>query len=133
MPLEQQVCSLELSKELKELGYPQESLFWYSPYVEIGGSGRPSFKLEYRTGVKSNREISISAPTVAELGIVLPNGYYSYRREYNDWWCIAVEEDGCESCIRSYETFFDDTISDTEADARAKMLIYLLKNKLITL
>jgi len=30
LPLEKQVASLELSKQLKEAGYPQEGLFWWA-------------------------------------------------------------------------------------------------------
>lgn len=122
-----QCTNLELSQELKELGYPQESLFWYSPYVEIGGSGKPSFKLEYRTGVKSNREISIAAPTVAELLERLPASTSLLKRT----------DEKTNSNPRYYAETFDvyhkDLWDENPANALAKLRIYLLKNNLIEL
>lgn len=66
-----------------------------------------------------------SAFTVAELGEML--GIYCHTEK------TGINTDG-----RDWEAFhpsWEDKIivADTEADARAKMLIYLLENKLITL
>ena len=57
MELSKQVCSLELSKRLKELGVKQESLFVYDE-----GSDRVIFLLN-----EKQRGKDVSAFTVAEL------------------------------------------------------------------
>lgn len=111
MELEKQVCSLELAKKLKELGVKQESLFWWniSDGIVIGE--------QYR------RPPSISAFTVAELGEMLPGNFNTIRRGDGSW--LAYDGNAADN-VNHQE------ISDTEADARAKMLIYLLENNLLT-
>jgi hypothetical protein len=115
LELEKQVCSLELSKKLKELGVPQESLFYY-----IKSKNMTDFKLIY---VKPEENINIetstelcSTFTVAELGEMLPFGFSSYKR----WKYVCLID------MRQSQSYF-------EADARAKMMIYLLENKLVSL
>jgi hypothetical protein len=115
MELEKQVVSLELAKRLKELGVKQESQFFWS-YNDTG------FAVEYRAFVKNRNGAELecySAFTVAELGEMLPVGYYS-RHGANGYSC---------GTNKSPQHFT--TKADTEADARAKMLVYLLENKLI--
>jgi len=125
MKLEQQVVSLELAKELKELGYPQESLFYWSvPLIEKAVTKEQEelkkckTELYYRGNDWGEYFESVSAPTVAELGEVLKGKYPM---------CIKGET------IVAGKWRIDSFEADTEADARAKMLIYLLKNKLITI
>lgn len=124
MKLENQVVNLELSKRLKELGVKQESYFWWNGYV---GGGMHHFKLENKR-VSVGVEITYSAYTVAELGEMLPEKYGSSK-----WIWDYGENKGLKHWICDQD--FDDEIpyqwSETEADARAKMLIYLLENKLI--
>ena len=118
MKLEEQVCSLELAKKLKSLGVKQESLFWYTYAPKDKQDGE---WIHVLTSKRNNMlEETISAFTVAELGqrlIIGTNTMWDGQRhkvtfgdEHNAW---SVRE-------------------ATEADARAKMLIYLLENKLIT-
>ena len=108
MKLEQQVCSLELAKQLKELGFKQESLFWWQD------CGDGTVELMYGK-TDSNFGIPVQyyypAYTVAELGEMLPLGYASWRNR-KDFMCQDHLE---ELEIRA----------ETEVDARAKMLIYL--------
>src|SRR5258705_436319 len=113
MKLEFQVVSLDLAKRLKELGVKQESLFyWTEQDSPAGGS---IWQLEDSL-LKTEQ---YSAFTVAELGmliepcskVMLPQ----FHTTEHIWFCPGLE------C----------TESDTEADARAKMLVYLLENKLI--
>lgn len=133
MKLEDQVVSLELAKKLKELGFKQESLFWWVTNT-IGGdvllTEGDTFVAESAIGTKKVREtftfstegikekFYISAYTVAELGEMLPR-FQNLPYQGNGCWVFA---DTNEIIIAEI----------TEADARAKMLIYLAENKLLT-
>ena len=81
-------------------------------------------------------EFFIPAYTVAELGEMFPRHYqiYSYPIAYDKklWDCTSSHEklqttEGWERGQSGCPPMF----ADTEADARAKMLIYLKENKLI--
>jgi|SRR6187551_1386829 len=130
MELSKQVCSLELAQKLKELGIRQESYFYWV-------KGFPT-RIEAREGIGS-KYTSIrlfSAFTVAELGEMLPdefpNDSDSQIRIFKTYsmdllrWYVRYENEVLES-VNHCE------YADTEADARAKMLIYLIENKLIVL
>jgi hypothetical protein len=139
MKLEQQVTSLELNNKLKELGVKQESLYyWWIPLQEkeymrinksipIGGIGKPHLntwnvsKDLKKFGDKYSE--GVSAFTVAELGEMLPFGFASHKRHDDIWWCFNNR--------RNWDLVKESFHADTEADARAKMLIYLIENKLI--
>jgi hypothetical protein len=112
MKIEDQVCTEFQADRLKEFGIIQESLFYHThsdwgvmPRKSIDFSGNPS-----------------SAFTVAELGILLPPGYDTMYCT-NDGW-RGFDLDGQDMC--------DSKTFDTEAEARAAMLIYLLETNLIT-
>jgi len=125
MTLEQQVVSLDLAKRLKELGVKQESLFWWrSPLAHYG---YPDWSLS--DGELGHGSESYSAFTVAELGEMLPEGYLSGRifldGEQENVMCARFSSPEFEVWNDSMQ------FANTEADARAKMLIYLLENKLI--
>ncbi len=126
MKLEKQVVSLKLSKRLKELGVRAKCLFFYNAANNLqfvaDNDGMEIIHSEYT-----------SAFTVAELGEMLPP---------------SVVVDGKTVCIRHckqsaskqyglYGVNLESTlipiemlVAPTEANARAKMLIYLLENKL---
>lgn len=110
LPLEAQVSSLGLSNRLKELGVRQESMLWWYDDCRIV-SGRPI--------LEDYPDRYVSAWTVAELGELLPTFTSSYQNESAElkWWCGHGEYD---------------QIADTEANARAKMLIHLIEQDLIT-
>lgn len=121
LTLEQQVCSLESAKKLKELGFRQESLFYWNKLYDInceytGDDLEVSFKdiLEFQEMEKS---IICSAYTASELGVFLPSTNLPHRY-CEGWWVILNSEHG----ILNYST---------EVEARAKMLIYLAENGLI--
>jgi len=70
MTLEQMCCTREQSKRLRELGIDQKSYFYHTivhvthlPYVPIGETW--------------DRDLIGSAFNVAELGIMLPVGWYT--------------------------------------------------------
>lgn len=123
MKLEQQLTSLELSKKLKELGVKQESYFYwvlkptYYEFVLRPKEDHQSIEPKLRKNYEQ-----YNAFTVAELGEMLPDYFSSQKRDKidNDFICWNIK-------------LQVDFRADTEADARAKMLIYLLENNLITL
>lgn len=121
MKLEQQVVSLELAQKLKELGVKQESYFMWNNF------DREEWLIDLESKL---REMSLtprvgaiigdfaSAFTVAELGEMLPkNVQFPTPQREGKGWCWRNEE--------------GNHFVDTEADARAKMLVYLLENGLI--
>lgn len=133
MKLEEQVCSLELAQKLKSLGVKQESYFYWSNAMD------GTWRVENRAFFKFDRRSDVSAFTVAELGEMLPmvvHGDYDHLiiEKSIQHWLIYYSRDR-EGCPRStnHSLYIYLTASRTEADARAKMLIYLIENKLITL
>jgi hypothetical protein len=112
MTLEDQVCSLDLAKRLKELGVKQDSLFYWYPYA-IGWRCR--FVDELTSNIQKDVERLVSAFTVAELGKMLGKESNQVMFAEGKWASVAPQ-------------IFEITESDSEADARAKVLIYLLEN-----
>jgi hypothetical protein len=119
MKLEQQVTSAELSIKLKTLGLIVPSLFFRE------WTGAKDSEIEEWGDHKSYFGIdNVNCYTVAELGEMLPAGFRSGRTRGNgtdNGGYVVIVEDANEQS------------ADSEADARAKMLIHLLENKLITL
>jgi len=121
MKLENQVCCLDLSKRLKELGVKQESYFYWNTEFS-----KP--KVVDRTRIVTAPiyfgDKYVSSFTVAELGEMLPENTSTFKEPVGkrEWVCTRNEP----SVMLSFR-------ENTEADARAKMLVYLLENKLITL
>lgn len=114
--IKKQVPTLELCKKLKELGYPQDGLFWWNLFNK---------KVSYGVETTSATEVRVVvAPTVAELGEWLPNdidGNAQLIDSYKGLWLVGyagVYENGI-----NYEK--------TEADARARVLIWLVENDYI--
>ena len=129
MKLEEQVCSLELSKQLKEAGVPQESLFyWWTDYSNEfkENYNRPfakAFSAEVVYGKPNFVYDYISAFTVAELGEMLPTEIREATLTMikdRDRWLV-------------HYTLCHSEVAKTEADARGQMLLYLINQKLIDL
>ena len=123
IPLEQQVTSLDLSKRLKELGVKQDSLWYWGERTFANG-------VDVIDKEKANSSAWVkvcSAFTVAEHGEALPS---SIKTDYSslNYLHIAKLENTKEWLI-AY--FHDEIRGSTEADARAKMRIWLIKNKLV--
>lgn len=108
MTLESQVCSLELSKRLKELGVKQESLFYWNQGIVCDSS----FKVIPE---------ACSAFTCGELGELI-------KKANNVDIHIAFMEvtGGITSRTETVRLMLD-------IEKLTKMLVYLLENKLITL
>jgi hypothetical protein len=122
MKIEQQVTSLEISKRLKELAVKQEGIFHWFDRAEVNAfKGEPPLLLQEIQDTNPHRYSSF---TVAELGEMLPKFFISGKEEIGGpYFC---NDDSVLSKITGILT-----TADTEADARGKMLIYLLENKLI--
>ncbi|MGF6428194.1 hypothetical protein [Bradyrhizobium elkanii] len=122
LPIEKQVCSLDLAKRLKELGVKQESYFlWKQLFSDTPDKWHVSIR-EVNGRVLQKK--CIAAFTVAEIGEMLGLGRWVTFKTSRGWeWQytgngpLPINNDG--------------KAADTEADARAKMLIYLLENNLI--
>ena len=116
---------MQLDVLMKKMGVKHKSLFWWieGQLVVPTDQNHELCELEYGVTIFGETK-HCSAYTVAELGEMLPTGYMSVQA--NEWHCenldIYIEPD---TVVKAQ--------APTEADARAKMLIYLLENKLITL
>jgi len=116
MKLEQQVCTLEQAKRLKEL-----SVFGYSHFVWMNNKNNDHLPfIDTNDGETRNwMECLGSAYTVAELGVMLPHSHLpKYFKLWDEW--SYKEEDGS---VRGYSL---------EAHARAAFLIYLIENNFAT-
>ena len=130
MKLESQLVSLELSKQLKEAGYPQKGLFWWVHHYGIDSCESYKWTLFYQKDEDDKVNEHIVAPTCAELGKKLPA-----------W--LSNEEDTltltCDKSDKYWGIFYSGfkhkqfyyQEANTEADARAKIWLYLKKEKLI--
>ncbi len=120
--IEKQVTNLELSKQLKKAGYEQEGLWMWAKQYDV-------YNNHIGDAVTRNtrRIVGIAtAPTVAELGERLP---------------IIVNKNGAKYFLKItlksivYESAKTDWIfkatADTEANARAKMWLYLKREGLL--
>jgi hypothetical protein len=121
MKLEQQVCSLELAQRLKELGVEQDAYFLWAHF-----STNPEV---WRVTTFSNPLYleECAAFTVAELGEMLPH--------VENIVVMLFDNGHCQLCLQQTPIEGKDTPvfeAQSEANARAKMLIYLIENKLIT-
>lgn len=107
MKLEDQVVSLELAKQLKELGVKQESLFYID--LEDGKVGLKPYKW---------RELLVSAFTVSELGEMIGERGATMYTEEREW---EASDEYLQTNIECKK----------EVDARAKLLIYLIEEGII--
>ena len=150
MKLENQVTNLELSKRLEKLGVKQESLFyWFKEKINEAESFLLGIKKWQPTSVDNpTTEVIVplekntyyssfairncktySAYTVAELGEMLPKGYWD-ERSVNGGFEVGYGQ-GKPMGKEKIDRYF--IVDENEAIARAKMLIYLIENKLLTL
>ena len=135
MKIENQLTNLELSRKLEKLGVKQESLWWWidGHLKVIDGRNttvEPYILLDSEMEELKSREPIVmgyySAFTVAELGEMLPERY-STVKQFGKYRCFKIQN-GDENG-RFTAQISDD--AKTEANARAKMLIYLIENGLL--
>lgn len=141
MELSKQVCSLESANRLKELGVKQESLYLWEtgaikPRIILTFETKEALRVMniYNYDTSDFREYS-SAFTVAELGELLPG---RVERNAKDYMLQCLKHGNWEVKYVAYENGIGHVLDSheviqwgEEAEARAKMLIYLLENKLI--
>lgn len=159
MKLENQCVSLRIAKRLKELGVPQDSLFSWRAKNTYKKDYKDFDKMWFAdvefgrnmTDTETNYKVA-SAFTVAELGEMLPTVIESMNPNTNKksfyylhFWIFGKKEGvyleySCGHChsgkfknwnnqdVQHCRCFVE---ASTEADARAKMLIYLIENNLI--
>jgi len=125
MKLEDQVCSLELAKRLKELGVKQESYFyWISDEDENFVVPTGTYDWGDWPGYEKF-EPKYSAFTVAELGEMLPTNKVQTLKWFDVYYCESWQDVVDKAGPIGRET------SKKEADARAKMLIHLIEKGIV--
>lgn len=146
MKLQDQVCTLEQAKRLKDLGVKQKSLFYWHPSFEPPVFGEKwttvAGKQYQKSLVCNDKKGSASAFSVAELGVMLPRYYPAWRcleeGGQNEFWIATIigQPEGYE---REKEDVYDirtvaafDRYGKTQAEAQASLLISLLETKTIT-
>ncbi len=117
MNLENQVVDQELSIKINKLGFKQESHFYWVQFSEEG-SRKKTWELVDSSEFTKENSKHYNAYSVAELGEMLPM-QSSTHKNFKDAWVCEVKD------LEDYQ------VGKTEANARAKMLIYLKENKLI--
>ena len=138
LPLEQQLTSLEISKQMAELGFVQDSLwYWYCEEVadipsEHGGSIHKWELAHFHEGnmpIFDDELEFYSAYTVAELLNMLPN---CITKDETRKQCIVYNFKGLWNVDYCKNLFCGDvqTYDVHTSDALAKMLIHLNQNNL---
>ena len=141
MTLKEQVTSVELSNKLHKLGVTAPSMF----YREWTGAKEDEIEISKEPDYCPD---NVNCYSVAELGDMLPryeewttastpdnppegdsSGIHIFTSFYNGKWQVEFDSETYIEKINDLPTFR----ADTEADARAKCLIYLIENNLITL
>lgn len=129
--LKDHVVSLELAKELKAAGYPQDNclfMWTYDPIKKLAyvHDSDTIFNFE------KEEDLLTAAPLASEIGEMLPVGMSTFRvnTKWEEWikeksFCVTNfdEEDPLADFVHEY--------GSSEADARAKMWLYLKKNGLL--
>ena len=120
--LEQQVTSLEVSQRIEELGFKQFESYFQWVIDELPKKGR-SYVSKTGDEIEPGND-RVDAYTVAELEIYLPTNVVCQNTSFGEVLVKLLDEES--------ETIYF-TREENGADARAKMLCYLVENKLITI
>lgn len=113
MKLENQQVNFDLSRQLCETDYKQEGLWWWN------NQGMGHWHIGYYCSDMSE----YVSPTVAELGEELADWQVVTRKiNKTEWSCY---------CVTNFAHTPKSQFADTEANARAKMWLYLKKEGLL--
>lgn len=127
MNLREQLTSPEFSNKLHQLGVTAPSIFWRD------WTGAKPEELEWAKNFEPYYcEDNVNAYSVAELGKMLPNYFKHEHRGYVNLVLMKLDDGRWEIMYKEGTDVAFVERADTEADARAKMLIYLLESKLIS-
>lgn len=126
--------SLELSKQLKEAGYPQESYFYWEKWVTEEEGYSLLHYISITEWNEDDKNRMFTSPTADEILDQLPisvktNEIHFFIKLYKSgiYWIISyLQKDLTEVYKNLYQTS-----SESIADAAAKMWLYLKKNNLL--
>lgn len=135
MKPEKMVCNMKLAKQLKDMGIRQDSMFYWIPVQRTGTLVYArcilddTFQIQTYVDLENLQNIephykygTYAAFTSEEIARKIPHGLTHTKRHANKFYVYFLDSQGE---IVNYE---DD---ETEANARAKMLITLTKNNFI--
>ena len=126
---EKHVVSLELSKKLKEVGYPQEGEFWWVSLMEDDGVCR-KWDIVNLEGSRSYI-VKFAAPLASELMdacIRKSNIVWKiFCSRHNEWLIYSSDND----CGFQAPDDFPEFVADTFCNALAKMYLYLAEQGLL--
>lgn len=148
LTLEQQVCTLESAKRLKELGFPQDSLWYWSDWSNNSSKGQIDKVIRLREGhplfYKAHysyfwEEDLCSAFNCSELGEMLPTTIDNKYGDCTMWLNLMGRNMHHSNGVHEYIVWYEngrkeETIlfnKSTEVEARALMLIHLAESGLI--
>lgn len=127
MKIQDQVITLAQAKKLKELGVVQDSFMYFVGAYENTEDQDlelvPAYGYNWNDyPEQSGFPIKYAAFTVAELGVMLPALCYTEHFTWMEWQWSNIDN----APVISKGNF------NTEAEARADLLIYLLEHDIIT-
>jgi hypothetical protein len=139
MKMEQQVCTLQQAKKLKEIGISQDSSFMWCVIMPDPTGEKYYYEPVYKhQDVDTLHETLAAAFTVAELGVMCrdcisgPTGnrttYYATTDEYADYDLDTAFGDG--SITGPCPNYAERPI---QAQALADLLIWLIEKKLLSI
>jgi hypothetical protein len=116
----EQVCSLELARKLQQLGVRQDSLLKH--WMEHPATGMNTIP---------RSQIELAAYSISELGTII-------TESLKDVFAFAIITEVFQTEKLRYRVqlrcevgHMGSAVADTEADARAKLLIHLIEEKII--
>ena len=127
MKLRDQVVNLKLSKKLKKIGYPQKGLWYWKDFKEMGMEYKKGFRYGLM-GIGGNWVVAV-APTVSELGELLPEGIDNKQLHIDklpDIWGVRYTAFGQKGLYKTTQ------VEKNLVDTMAKMLIWLVEKNHLT-
>lgn len=122
LPVDKQVTSPEFAEKLKQLGCPQDSLFYWHLHArnkKYDLKMNPLYGITGLTKTRLDLREALSAYTSSELGMFLPLGFRLIRASPN------IFEVNCSAWNwKEHEYFWN----HTEVDCKALMLIKLIED-----
>lgn len=136
MTIEKHVVSLELAKQLKEAGYPQDGIFWWCGYYDTEDD-EVIWNVKFSHGKPTAPRYVYPAPLASELGeelpayIEQPQSNIAFRlntlKRPDHWFVGYTNPEWC-YLGKNKDGFVN---AETESDARAKMWLYLKSEGLL--